>query len=198
MLGWIEKNPAAASTYILDHLDDDKMMLDCLHDAASALFFVDKSLALQWPEKLPAGEIRQAAIREIARVYSETDPKEAAEWVLRFPSKTGVEALESVMSNWTKKDSDAALAWINSGAGNFRDEALVHFCGSISGKSPGKAIEAANLIVDPARRVLTIEAIVGNTSDSALEQVRGWIQSSLLSPEQKAQLLARMAATRTR
>ena len=191
MLGWLEKDPAVASTYIVDHVDNGKMR-DCVSTAASGLFHSDKALALRWPEKLPAGEIREAAVREIAKAYSETDPKEAADWVIQLPSKPDVDALESVMSNWTQKDSDAALAWINNGAGNRRDEALVSYCGSISGKSPGKAIEAANLIVDPARRVLTIEAIVGNTPDSALEQVRGGIQSSLLSPEQKAQLLAKL------
>jgi hypothetical protein len=197
MLGWLEKDPPAASTYILDHVDDGKM-IECLHDAASALFYVDKPLALQWPEKLPAGEIRETAILEIAKAYSETDPKEAAEWVVRLPSKTGMEAIESVMSHWAQKDSDAALAWINSRAGNLREEALVSFCRSLPGKSAGKAIEAANLITDPARRVQTIEAVVANTSDSALEQVRGGIQSSLLSPEQKAQLLAKIAAPFTR
>jgi hypothetical protein len=197
MLGWLEKDPPTASTYILDHVDDEKMR-QCLHDAASALFVVDKSLALRWPEKLPAGEIRETAIREIASEYAEADPKEAADWVVRLPNETGIEALESVMSKWTQRDSSAALAWINSGAGNRRDEALAGFCGGLSGKSPGKAIEAANLIVDPARRVHTFEAIVGNTPDSALEQVRGGIQSSLLSPEQKAQLLAKLAAPEPR
>jgi hypothetical protein len=197
MLGWLEKDPAAGSTYIVDHVNDGKMS-ECIHQTASALFYVDKPRALQWPEKLPAGEIRETAIREIAKAYSETDPKEAADWVVQLPSKTGVEALESVMSSWTQKDSEAALAWINSGAGNRREDALVSFCAGISGKSPGKAIEAANLIVDPARRFQTIEAIVGSRSDSTSEQVRGWIQASLLSPEQKAQMLARIAASETR
>ena len=198
MLGWLEKDPAAASTYIVDHVDDGKMG-ECVRDAASALFDVDKPLALQWLEKLPAGEIRETAILEIAKEYAESDPKAAAEWVVRLPSKTGVEvALENVVSKWTQKDSDAALAWINSGAGNLRDEALSSFCDSMSGKSPGKAIEAANLIVDPERRLLTIEAVIGKTSDSPFEQVKGWIQSSLLSSEQKAQLLAKTAAPQTR
>lgn len=197
MLGWLEKDPAAASTYIVDHVEDAKMQ-ECVRDAASALFLVDQTLALQWPEKLPAGEIRETAILEIAKEYSETDPKEAAEWVVRLPSKTGLLALGSVVSKWTSKDPDAVLAWINSGAGNLRDEALSSFCDSISGKSPGKAIEAANLIVDPARRVHTIEAVLTHTSDSAPEQVKGWIQSSLLSPEQKAQLLAKIAPPQTR
>ena len=198
MLGWLEKDPSAASTYIVDHLNDGKMPA-CIRSAASALFYVDKSRALQWPEKLAAGEIRETAIVAIATAYSETDPKEAAEWIVRFPNKTGVAAIEGVISNWTDKDSDAALAWINSGAGNLRDEALSIFCDNMAGKGPGKAIEAANLIVDPARRVRAIEAIVvRNTSDSALEQVKGWIQSSFLSPEQKAQLLARIATPQTR
>ena len=197
MLGWLEKDPAAGSTYIVDHVNDGKMS-ECIYHAASALFYVDKIRALQWPEKLPAGEIRETAIREIASAYSDTDPKEAADWVVQLPSKTGVEALDRVMSTWTQKDSDAALAWINSGAGNRREDALVSFCAGISGKSPGKAIEAANLIVDPERRFQTIEAIVGNTSDSALEQVKVWIRSSLLSPEQKAQMLARIAGPETR
>jgi hypothetical protein len=195
MLGWLEKDPTAASTYIVDHVDDGKMP-ECIRRTASALFDVDKTLALQWPEKLPAGEIRETAILEIAKEYAETDPKEAAEWVVRLPSH-GMVALESVVSKWTQKDSDAALAWINSSAGNLRDEALSSYCDSMSEKSPGKAIEAANLIVDPVRRVHTIEAVIGNT-DSALEQVRGWIQSSLLSPEQKAQLLAKKTASQTR
>lgn len=197
MLGWLEKDPAAASTYIVDHVDDGRMQ-ECISDAASGLFQVDKLRALEWPEKLPAGEIREIAIRAIAREYSETDPKEAAEWVARLPGNTGLEAIESVILKWTQKDSDAALAWINTSAGNLRDEALAGFCRSISGESPGKALDAANLIVDPARRLHTIEAVVGNTLDSELEQVRGWIRSSLLSPEQKAQLLAKIAAPETR
>jgi hypothetical protein len=197
MLGWLEKDPAAASTYIVDHLDDGKMR-ECIHDAAFALFFVDKSLALQWPEKLPAGEIRETAILEIAKAYSDTDSKAAAEWIVHLPRETGMEALGYVMSEWARKDSDAALAWINNGAGSLRDDALASFCLSIAANRPGKAIEAANLIADPARRVRTIEAVVGNTPDSALEQVRGWIQSSLLSPEQKAQLLAKITAPQKR
>lgn len=198
MLGWLEKDPAAASTYIVDHVDDPKM-LQCISQAASGLFDVDKGLALQWPDKLPAGEIREMAISEIAKEYAETEsPQEAAEWIVRLPSKTGIEALDRVMSKWTQKDSDAALAWINSGAGNLRDEALASFCRNIPGKDARKAIEAANLIVDPARRIQTIEAVIENTPDSALQQVRGWIQSSLLSPEQKAQLLAKIATPQTR
>lgn len=191
------KDPAAASTYIVDHVDDPKI-LQCISQAASGLFDVDKRLALQWPDKLPAGEIREMAISEIAKEYAETDPQEAAEWIVRLPSKTGIEALDRVMSKWTQKDSDAALTWINSGAGNLRDEALASFCRNIPGKNAGKAIEAANLIVDPARRLQTIEAVIENTPDSALQQVRGWIQSSLLSPEQKAQLLAKIAAPQKR
>lgn len=80
MLGWLEKDPAAASTYIVDHVDDGKMV-ECISTAAFGLFYVDKSLALQWPDKLPAGPIRETAILEIAREYSRADPKGAAEWI---------------------------------------------------------------------------------------------------------------------
>jgi hypothetical protein len=190
MTGWLEKDAAAASSYIVNHIEDAKMP-ECITTAAFALFYVDKSLALQWPEKLPAGALREIAIVEIARQYSETEPQQAAEWVARLPGKTGVEALDSVMSKWTQKDSDAALAWINSGAGNLRDQALVSFCQSISGNTPVKAIEAANLIADPALRLRMIEAVIGNTSHSASTQI-ALIQASSLSPEQKAQLLARV------
>lgn len=80
MLGWIEKDPAAASTYIVEHADDGRWVR-CISSAAFGLFYVDKSLALQWPEKLPAGGIQETAILEIAREYSRADPKGAAEWI---------------------------------------------------------------------------------------------------------------------
>jgi hypothetical protein len=80
MSGWLEKDPAAASTYIVDHVDEGKMR-ECIRDAAYSLFYVDKPLALQWPEKLPPGEIRETATFEIAKLYSESDPKAAAEWI---------------------------------------------------------------------------------------------------------------------
>jgi hypothetical protein len=78
--GWLEKDPPAASTYIVDHVDDAKVR-ECMRDATYALFYVDKALALRWPDKLPAGEVRETAILQIAKLYSESDPKAAAEWI---------------------------------------------------------------------------------------------------------------------
>lgn len=195
MLGWLEKDPAGASTYIIDHLDDPNIA-QCVNQAASGLVYADKSLALQWPDKLPAGEIREIAIVAIAREYAETDPREAANWVVQLSGRTGIEALDGVIAKWAQKDLDAALGWINSSAGNLRDQALASFSQSVTGSASNKAIEAANLIFDPSLRFLTVEALVRNRSDSSSQQI-ALIQSSLLSREQKAQLLASVGKPET-
>ena len=197
LLGWLEKTPTNASTYIVDHLDEGSIR-ESISSAATGLYYVDKSLALQWPGRLPAGDIRETAMTQIARAYSETDPKAAAAWVAGFPRDTGTDAFGVVMSKWTTTDADAALAWINSGAGNRRDEALAFYSHSLFPANPDKAIETANSIFDPALRIRTLETIIGNTPASAAERVKRWIASSLLSREQKAQLLARMEAAQAR
>ena len=194
MLGWVENDPRAASTYIVNHLDDPHIR-ETVFSAASGLFYVDKTLALEWPVKLPAGEVQEIAVNEIARAYAESDPKGAIVWALRFQGKAGEQAFESVISKWTQTDAAAALEWIKSSAGSFRDQGLVTLSVSIVGNRPSKAIEAANLILDPAVRLRTVEEILSNVS-SAPTQI-ALIDSSLLSAEQKANLRARVGKRET-
>jgi hypothetical protein len=197
LLGWIEKDPRVASTYISDHLDEGKIR-ECISSAASGLFYCDKGLALQWPQELPAGDNRDAAILQIARVYADADPRGAAAWVVGFPEKTGIEGLNTVISQWTREDANAALEWINHSAGARRDEALALFCSSLSSANPDKAMETVNNIFDPALRIRTMEDIIRNVPASASGQTKRWIESSLLSREQKAYLLARIPEAQTR
>ncbi len=77
-LGWAKKDPSAASTYILNHLDDPRAR-QSVGNAAFGLYFVDKDLALSWAEKLPA-DLRATANLEIAKNYADSDPTAAAEW----------------------------------------------------------------------------------------------------------------------
>ena len=75
----------------------------------------EPATALDWATALPASDKRDALISRIAFVLSSSQPAAAA-WLVAeeiAPGETQNEAVLSVLHQWTRKDPEAALAWIN-------------------------------------------------------------------------------------
>jgi hypothetical protein len=101
----------------------------------------DEQAASAWASTLPAGPIRDGALDRIAFVQAKADPADAAQLVANeiTPGVIQNDAAMSVLYQWAKQDTAAAMAWAQSFPdGDLRNRAIqeIKNVSAISSNSP--------------------------------------------------------------
>jgi len=69
--------------------------------------------AARWAENLRAGDVRMAAMGQVAHQFARSDPQAAAEWARSVGGDDARRAIGAVGHEWAKRDGPAAVAWLN-------------------------------------------------------------------------------------
>jgi hypothetical protein len=116
--------------------------------------------AATYAARLPAGESRDSAVRNVASQWSNVDPASAAAWVSSFPeTQIKEQAAGQVISNWLRHDPAAAASWMATlPSGQSRDRVAQTFASQTLRDNPAQATSALELISNPAQRVAAIQS----------------------------------------
>lgn len=69
--------------------------------------------AATWAESLPDGDLKGAALDQIAGRYVGEDPEAAATWATKFAGESfGARVIEEVGDEWAERDPQAAVGWL--------------------------------------------------------------------------------------
>ncbi len=107
--------------------DTNNVAQNLLDNLAQQWAIQDVQAASTWALTKPPGEQRDRLLQRIAFVESRTNPEQAARLTVEqmSPGPTQSEAAISVLYQWARSDSGAALAWAESfPAGDLRDRAI--------------------------------------------------------------------------
>ncbi len=114
-----------------------------------------QDIAAELPQNGPISREYRHMAQEVARVWSSSDPVEAAQWALGLPERGSIrrEAVGDVTEQWMRIDSMAAGEWISSlPAGRTRDGASERVVHMTTNSDPGTAFEWAQSLSEDHRR----------------------------------------------
>jgi len=106
-----ESNPERAAQLLQGHLDIVRPAL--IENVVQQWAASNIRSAYEWADAQPDGELREELLKRVAFVWSQTDPMQAAQFVVEQipPGAVQVEAVVSVIHQWALKDLAAAGAW---------------------------------------------------------------------------------------
>ncbi len=114
-----------------------------------------QEIANELPATGPISREYRHMAQEVARVWSSSNPAEAAQWALSLPEKGSIQrgAVGDVTEQWMRIDSMAAGEWISSlPAGRTRDGASERVVHMTTHTDPGTAFDWAQSISEDNRR----------------------------------------------
>jgi len=114
-----------------------------------------QDIAAELPQNGPVSREYRHMAQEVARVWSSSDPVEAAQWALGLPERGSIrrEAVGDVTEQWMRIDSMAAGEWINSlPAGRTRDGASERVVHMTTNSDPRTAFAWAQSLSEDHRR----------------------------------------------
>jgi hypothetical protein len=188
---WGAKNFSEAESWIRTLPADQQGA--AMASAIAGLSKDDPLLASQKLAALPAGDASNEAIPVLAKNWSQKDPKQAANWVIKQADESTVHhAMDEVMPNWVNQDPKAALAFINAQqAGSARDSAAASYIMSDHKSAPSELIKVAETITDENSRNRSLGMTTMRWMQEDPAAAKTYVQSSdAFSPEQKERVAA--------
>jgi hypothetical protein len=134
---------------------------------------------------LEAHEYRHMA-REVASIWSSSNPSEAADWAVKLPQTGGIqrEAVAHVAEQWLHLDSMAAGEWIAQlPQGETRDAATTRVVDVMSRSDPAAAFAWANSVSDEGHRNGLMRHVLDRWNKSDPGAARAAANSANVSPE---------------
>lgn len=188
---WGAKNFAEAEAWIRTLPADQQGA--ALATAIAGLSKDNPLLASQKIAALPADDARNEATQALARNWSQKNPQEAANWLVKQTDEATVNhSIGDIMPNWVSSDPKAALAFVNAqAAGPLRDSAAASYVMSDRKSAPVELIKVAESITDEnsRNRSLTMTTMRWMQEDPAA--AKSYVQASdAFSAEQKERVAA--------
>jgi len=162
-----------------------------------------KSIANGWSRRSPDDALRWAAsaatstpnernslIAASIRNMSESSPEKAAAVVASLPQAHRVEAMRSLINQWSSKNLPAAAQWLDKQpAGDAKDASLRSLADKIADDDPRSALSWAANISTTHKKLAAMEAVARQWMHNDPTAARAWITTSPLSPETRARLM---------
>jgi hypothetical protein len=134
---WAEFDPRGAVDLAFDnHLDEAGEGI--IENLTQQWAVVDLPAARAWVETQPPGDACTDLVARIGFVWAQTDPAEAAKFVIArtSPGHAQTEAAISVLYQWARRDPAAAREWAQTfPPGELRDRALAEVAGAAGSAS---------------------------------------------------------------
>ena len=143
-------------------------------------------------QSVSPGEQQDRLIVGVVQRWAQTEPRQAADWVARFPEGALRDtAIENLISLWVDRSFEQAGDWLNGLApGAVRDAGVGALVSRTLPIAPDVAAEWAAEISDADRRANQMESVAESWLVSDPDAARAWITQSPLPDEVKARLLS--------
>ncbi len=106
------QNPEQAQGWVATLATDERSRAQAYTGLASGYAANDSQAAARWFGTLPQGADRESAIYGFVEQYQWRQPAESANWALKISNADARQRyLSSVLSNWSRRDADAAKTW---------------------------------------------------------------------------------------
>jgi len=184
--GWCRKDIATASAYVAQHLNDPDLAYTA-PTVVTAMFDQNVEETRDWIGHMPAGSSREEAERTFASLWSEKDPRSAANWVGSLPADEQTNVISTVARNWVDMNWPEASRWIATLTGDGRDKAL-RVAANRENATPGDSLSVALSIGDDQMRNDVIESIIRNWAASDPNAANIWVKAGPFSDEQRDRL----------
>jgi len=138
-----------------------KYRLVAFRKAGRMLAQQDPERAAAWLSEHYGKEYTNGMTRLVAIKWVEDDPEAGMAWLLRRPDDEERKyAVGFAYRDWLRREPEAAGDWLRAAApGPVLDPAIDPFARRLARESPAEAIEWAERITDPERRVEVLEAV---------------------------------------
>jgi hypothetical protein len=184
--GWCRKDIATASAYVAQHLNDPDLAYTA-PTVVTAMFDQNVEETRDWIGHMPAGSSREEAERTFASLWSEKDPRSAANWVGSLPADEQTNVISTVARNWVDMNWPEASRWIATLTGDGRDKAL-RVAANRENATPGDSLSVALSIGDDQIRNDVIESVIRNWAASDPNAANIWVKAGPFSDEQRDRL----------
>jgi hypothetical protein len=192
LLGWYERDPAAAASYTLAHASDEALEYAVKYMGA-ALFFDAPDDARAYMEALPTDELRHGVCSSISHYIDfqsspeagedERSPRSVLDRLVQLPADYWKGTLSSTIGAWGR-DTPALLAWIQDLPDPVRDSVVAEY--SVwSDERVGESLRSIAAVPDAALRQQIVASLVGHWNGST-DAVASAIEASPLSAAEKA------------
>ena len=142
-------------------------------------------------KSLPPGRQMDDAVVSIVAHWAQTNPIEAAAWIVNFPEGNLRDTASSeLVKLWADKNSEQAGEWINGlNPGNNRDLVTETYASKLAPQFPKQAIQWAEKIADNAIRQRGMELVAEIWLSNEAVAATEWIEQSTLDEAAKNRLL---------
>ncbi len=197
--GWSKSDSAAAGAYVIQHLDRPGAF-----EAASSVLLTmvneDPNSAAKWLRQLPAGDVSANAQQILASTWAEKDPLAAAQWAEGLDKEDRARAAGTIANIWKNHDWAETQQWLGTISGDFRDAAIA---GALTNDyqsrvSPSEALPLALSMMDRQNRNTVVQRVIERWASDEPQAAIQWIQTSVLSREEKEGLLSLEVFTQQR
>jgi hypothetical protein len=124
---WALQNPAEAAAYFTPMMTEPRVAIDLSGALVNSWAATDPAAAAAWIEKLPPGNIREAAAGTLATIWAGSDITAAVKWSEKL-ADPGMRAqvIDHLGTTWGAIEPQKALAWLATlPAGESRTEATL-------------------------------------------------------------------------
>lgn len=157
--------------------------------AATVLRTGDREEATQWAERVPEGELQNAAFQQLANEFAREDTAEAVAWATALPEgEAKGHAVGSSFHQWANRDPEGAAQAIAALPTSQQDAATFGYATSVVHKEPAVGVQWAATIADAEarKRALIDTGRVFYRRDR--NAAREWLSSVDLSEEAVQQI----------
>ena len=186
---WADKNPQEAVAWARQ-VEDETLRQQLLAGITTAWADKEPAAAATTPaELLPSGRPQDDAVIGIVQRWVQTEPAQAADWVMNFPKGPLQEtALEEVVKLWADQDPARTGEWINQLDEDQRDPAVAAYVGKLALSSPDSAAEWAATIRDKTLRNRLMETVATSWMSADPAAARLWATTADLTETMRARL----------
>lgn len=115
--GVADSNPELATQMVLDYMaQGDQRASQYMGQVASEILSTQSiQEAAGWSEALPDGDLKGAAMDQVANRFTNQDPEAAAAWAEQFAGESyAARVIEEVGDEWAERNPKAAIDWLES------------------------------------------------------------------------------------
>lgn len=190
ILGWCSKDVTAAAAYVFEHMNRP-WAIQAATSVALAMFNQDPGAATSWLRDLAPGEAKMQAEASLVSEWADKDPLAAAHWMEKLSRDDQKAAIAPLMGTWVARDWNAASKWLATLSGDLRDNAIAAAVGTYQTTVlPSETLSWALSINNKETRTDAVQNVLRQWASIDPQAAATWIRSSLLSKEEKDQLLS--------
>lgn len=204
ILGFLEKDPDAAVSYMLEHATEP-VIKDSIEAFAGDLFKMSPERARDFLNHLPEEQsvagllgINRKADRFVRSEEKENtaSPRFVAEWMMRSFPDTWQRSFDNVLLEWKYGNAQELFAWMTDLPVSTRDAVIRKFPTFVSNDKPSEDFDLIMQVRDPVVRDGLLETLARDATSYG-KSLLAVLEKSDLPPSQKAHLASLVPPEKT-